>query len=193
MKSFFSTEKRYSVVYADPPWSFRFSSPTAAPRPVTCQEAAGVSYYYDTMSLEDIKKMPVSSLCEKDAVLFLWATTPLLPEAFEVMKSWGFKYKTMITWHKLRCKGMGYWFRGHTEHLLLGVRGNVKAFKSMQHNIVKHRVLKHSEKPEVFRKIIESVTQGERVELFARIRKEGWDAWGNQLPPETQMTIEVTE
>ena len=116
-------------------------------------------------------------------MLFLWATNPLLPEALETMKAWGFKYKTMITWHKERCKGMGYWFRGHTEHILVGVKGNVKAFRSLEHNIKKLPVEKHSKKPDEFRQMIEAVTGnlGNRIELFARNNHDGWDAWGNEV------------
>lgn len=129
-------QKRYSVIYADPAWSYDFKEPTASKGGAKGSGySAGVDYYYGTMTIEQIMKLPVADICEKDAVLFLWTTNPLLPEALETMKQWGFKYKTMITWHKERCKGMGYWFRGHTEHILVGVKGKVKAFRSLEHNI----------------------------------------------------------
>ena len=131
-----SEGKKYSVIYADPAWSYEFKEPTASKGGAKGSGySAGVDYYYVTMTIEQIMKLPVADICEKDAVLFLWATNPLLPEALETMKQWGFKYKTMITWHKERCKGMGYWFRGHTEHILVGVKGKVKAFRSLEHNI----------------------------------------------------------
>ncbi len=185
--------KKYQVIYADPPYGYRFKSPTASPRPPTSQEAGGVKYYYDTMSVEEIINLPIDTLVDKNSVLFLWATVPLLPEAFQVMKAWGFKYKTMLTWHKLRCKGMGYWFRGHTEHLLFGVSGDVKAFRSLTHNIQEIKVLPHSVKPLQFRRIIEEVTMGlePKIELFARERHDGWDVWGNQASKTMQMEVEA--
>lgn len=173
---------KYNIIYADPPWNYKFQSPTASNRP-NSQRAAGVRYYYDTMSVNDIKQLKIQSITEQDAVLYLWATNPMLQEALDVMQAWGFKYKTTITWHKLCCKGMGYWFRGHTEHLLFGVRGKVKAFRSLQHNIIAHPVGKHSEKPAIFRQMIELASPHltRRIELFAREKVEGWDAWGNQI------------
>lgn len=177
-------QKRYSVIYADPAWSYDFKEPTASKGGARGSGySAGVNYYYGTMTIEQIMKLPVAGICEKDAALFLWATNPLLPEALETMKQWGFKYKTMITWHKERCKGMRYWFRGHTEHILVGVKGKVKAFRSLEHNIRKLLVEKHSKKPDEFRQMIERATGnlGNRVELFARNNHEGWDAWGNEV------------
>jgi len=100
-----------------------------------------------------------------------------------VLAAWGFEYKTCITWQKLRCKGMGYWFRGHTEHLLLGVRGNIKAFRSGQPNIVALPVHKHSEKPLFFVELIESVTTNlpKKLEMFGRMQRDGWDILGNHV------------
>lgn len=174
---------KYQIIYADPPWDYNFKSPTASPRPPTSQRAGGASYYYPTMPTVQIKQLYVQPLCEDDCMLYLWATNPMMPDAFAVMRAWGFEYKTMITWHKLRCKGMGYWFRGHTEHLLFGVKGNIKPFRSLQHNIVEHEVLEHSKKPGVFREIIEKASpeMTRRVELFARERYNGWDVWGNEV------------
>jgi N6-adenosine-specific RNA methylase IME4 len=175
----------YQVVYADPPWSYDAKAPPASPRPRPYQ---GVAYYYETLTVEQICAMapPVAD----DAVLFLWATNPLFPEAFRVVAAWGFDYKTCVTWHKLRCKGMGYWFRGHTEHLLLGVRGKVKSFRSSHHNIHALPVHKHSEKPLRFVEIIEEVTAGmsPRLEMFGRLARPGWDLLGNQVRPADLLT-----
>lgn len=114
-----SERKKYNVIYADCPWSYKSQSGRGF------RHAA--KHKYDTMSLDDIKAMPVADLCQKNAVLFLWATVPMLPEALEVVKAWGFKYKTLITWRKVRSLGMGFWFRGQCEHLMLAVRGGGKA------------------------------------------------------------------
>ena len=174
------TPKKYQVVYADPPWGYKCVSPTASKRPPTSQRAGGVRYYYNTMATTEISNLPFDAFTHKDSVVFLWATVPMLPDAFVVLEAWGFTYKTMLTWHKLRCKGMGYWFRGHTEHLLLGTKGKVRAFRSLIHNIQEVKVLPHSVKPTLFRDIIEKVTEGlqDKIELFGRERARGWDVWG---------------
>jgi len=177
--------KKYQIIYADPAWSYDTNSAPAVKRP--CLERGekphSVNHYYETMTTKDIQELPVNEITDKNAVLFLWATNPLLPEAIETMKRWGFKYKTCLTWHKLRCKGMGYWFRGHTEHLLLGVKGNLKAFRSLEHNIKSLPVEKHSKKPNYYRELIESVTKDftNKLEMFAREKQEGWDVWGNEI------------
>jgi N6-adenosine-specific RNA methylase IME4 len=134
------------------------------------------------MSFDEIAKLPVKQIVMADAVLFLWVTNPLLPKQLAIMKAWGFEYKTLITWEKTNGKGGGYWFRGKTEHLALGVRGKVKSFRSMVDNIHRYPVSRHSEKPEGFRRIIEKVTPNlnPKLELFARHSSAGWDIWGNE-------------
>jgi len=171
--------KEYRVIYADPPWSYKFTSPTGSRRPTYCN---GASDYYDVMSLDEIKALPIAQCAARDSVCFMWTTVPMLPDALATLNAWGFKYKTMLTWHKLRCKGMGYWFRGHTEHVLFGVRGRVKAFRSLRHNIVAAKVFKHSQKPHIFYEYIESVVDGPRLEMFARNTRSGWQSWGNEAP-----------
>ena len=185
------SKKKYEVVYADPPWSYKFNKPTASKGGSKGDGySAGVNYYYDTMTMQEIKEMPLKELTAKNAVLFMWATNPLLPEALETMKEWGFKYKTCITWKKERCKGMGYWFRGHTEHLLFGVKGKVKAFRSLEHNIQSFPVEKHSKKPDWFRKLIEdnTIDMPNKIELFARQNTKNWDVFGNEV--KNSITIE---
>jgi N6-adenosine-specific RNA methylase IME4 len=171
--------KKYSVIYADPAWKYKNESPPCLPekQPDTCK----IEYYYPTMPLEEIKALPVKEISEKDAVLFLWATTPAIQEAFEVMTAWGFKYKTMITWEKTNRDCMGYWFRTCTEHLIVAVRGKVKAFRCMERTAYQEKRTKHSKKPERFYELIEQVTKGERIELFARKKRAGWDCWGNEI------------
>jgi N6-adenosine-specific RNA methylase IME4 len=143
------------------------------------------------MELKDIKNMKVwiKEISEKDCVLFLWGTTPAIEWAFEVMKEWGFKYKTMITWEKTDKDNMGYWFKTCTEFLLIGIKGKVKAFRSKIRNVYREKKGKHSQKPVYFYNLIEEVTIGNKIELFARSRREGWDAWGNEVPNETQRLI----
>jgi site-specific DNA-methyltransferase (adenine-specific) len=186
-------EGRWNIIYADPAWPYNSKSPTTAKRPSAMGISLTPDYYYPTMPLEEIKALPVARISEPDSVCFLWATNPLIREALEVLEVWGFKYTTMVTWHKTNSKGMGYWFRGFTEHLLFGKKGNVKSFHAQIPNIQAHKFIRHSQKPDLFRKLIEKATASmpnpRRIELFARERHEGWDVWGNQLPQEVQMEI----
>jgi len=174
----------FRCILADPPWSYEAKTPPVPElRPCQIRGAtpAHVSHYYDTMSVEEICAMPLADMAAPDSVLFLWATVPLLPEAFMVMKAWGYRYKTMLTWHKLNGKGMGYWCRGVTEHLLLGVRGNVKAFRSLQRNLIECKVGRHSAKPDQFHELIEKVCAPPYLELFSRRARPGWSHFGNQV------------
>lgn len=188
--------KKYNVIYADPPWPYKFKEPTASKGGNKNGKvyASGVDYYYNTMSIVDIMNMPIDSITQKNAVCLMWVTVPLLPECLLVLNSWGFKYKTMLTWHKKNSKGMGYWFRGYTEHLILGVKGNVKAFKSLEKNIYESNTFKHSAKPIHFREIYSEAVKNSfdipvKLELFARSRTglfsdyeyEGWDVYGDQV------------
>ena len=145
------------------------------------------------MTLEEIKRLPILLVTAPDAVCFLWTTNPMLREGLEVMEAWGFDYITTITWFKTNSKGMGYWFRGFTEHLLFGKKGEVNSFRSQVHNLQEHKFTRHSEKPELFRRIIDEVTPtlNPKLELFARARAYGWDSWGDQLEAETQMAIQL--
>lgn len=177
--------QRFGCILADPPWAYKSKEPpvrTETARAMGDRKLCWAGAYYNTMEVEEIAALPVRQLADENAVLFLWATVPLMPEAFTVMKAWGWKYKTMLTWEKENGCGMGYWFRGVTEHLLLGVRGDVKAFRSPVKNLIRNKVGRHSAKPQQAHDIIESVTQGmNRVELFARLHRPGWTAWGNQV------------
>ena len=168
----------YDIIYADPPWAYRNKKTGGS-------MVSGAEAKYPTMSVDEISALPIKDIASKNSVLFVWATVPLMPEAFQVMKAWGYKYKTMITWRKIMSLGMGYWFRGQCKHLLLGVRGQVKAFRLQEPNFIQAKVLAHSEKPEEFRQLIERATSKmssqNRVELFARRRVAGWDVFGNQV------------
>jgi len=171
-------DKQYNIIYADPAWSYKNKNTGGS-------MSSGSSAKYDTMPTKDICDLPVNEISAKDSVLFLWGTVPLLPDAFKVMLAWGFQYKTMITWRKIMSLGMGYWFRGQCEHLLFGVKGKVKAFRLQESNFIQCKALRHSEKPQEFRELIERATanmpQQERIELFARQKPDNWDVWGNEV------------
>jgi N6-adenosine-specific RNA methylase IME4 len=179
----------FRCILADPPWNYESKKPTERMRPCVAagKNPASVNHYYETMKLNEIKAMPVESFSSMDSVLFLWATTPLLPEAFDVMQAWGWKYKTTITWHKTNNDCMGYWFRVCTEHLIVGVRGDVKPFRSMRRTLLETPRRKHSQKPNESYAMIEEVCEGPRIELFARQKREGWEAWGNQVDSEPML------
>lgn len=171
-------ENKYNILLIDPPWSYDNKKTGGSMK-------SGALAKYPTLTIEDLCSLKIKKISSKDSVLFLWVTVPLLPEAFQVMKAWGFKYKTMITWNKTGRSGLGYWYRGFTEHLLLGVRGKVKAFRYQRSNIVTHNVLRHSQKPEIFRNIIDKSTENmperNKIEFFARQRIPGWDSIGIEL------------
>lgn len=170
--------KKYNVIYADPPWSYKNKNTGGTMK-------SGAESKYPTMTLDEICNLPIKDISEKDSVLFLWATVPLMPEAFQVLNAWGYNYKTMLTWRKVMSLGMGFWFRGQCEHLLLGVKGSVKAFRLQEPNFIQSKVGKHSEKPQEFRELIERATSNmeniKRIELFARSKSKGWDTWGNEV------------
>ena len=175
----------FRCIVADPPWAYKSKGSPCwkHKKPETCL----VEYYYPTMKLSDIQAMPVSSVADANSVLFLWATVPMIQEAFETMKAWGWKYKTMLTWHKTNRDCMGYWFRVCTEHLIVDVRGKVPAFRSMRRTLFETPRGKHSEKPEEAFTLIEAVSPGPRLELFARRPREGWTVRGNEVEANTRI------
>jgi len=170
--------KKYNVIVADPPWQYRNKKTGGSMK-------SGSDAKYPTMSLDEICVLKIPNICEKDCVLFLWGTTPLADYAIDVMKAWGFDYKTKIYWRKVMSLGMGYWFRGQVEECLVGVRGNVKAFRCQKPNFIQSKARNHSQKPEEFFGLIEPVLDqyslNSRIELFAREKREGWDCWGNEV------------
>lgn len=151
--------------------------------------ASGASAKYPTMDLKDICKMDIPKISEKDACLFLWATTPLLPEGFKVMRSWGFEYKTAIYWRKIMSLGLGFWFRGQVEICLFGIKGKIKAVRSQKPNFIQCRAGKHSQKPDALYGYIEGINLNPKIELFARNRRVGWDSWGNERSDTVQQIL----
>lgn len=166
--------KKYKVIYADPPWSYRNKKTGGG-------HTSGAIQKYSTMSTDEICNMKIPA--NKDSVLFLWATVSLIEDAFKVMNAWGFKYKTMITWRKIMSMGLGYWYRGQCEHLLFGIKGKVKAFRMQEANFLQLKALRHSEKPNEFRQLIERSTKSlnPKLEMFARKKFSGWDVFGNEV------------
>lgn len=168
----------YRTLYADPPWYERGAG----------RIKRGADRHYPLMKTADIKALPVGELIGDDAHLYLWTTNNFLPDALEVMKAWGFRYVTMISWMKEGGPGLGQYYRGLTEHCLFGVKGRVP-FRLLENGkraqgvtgFTAPRPGEHSKKPEKMRRMIELVSPGPYLELFARSRTPGWDAWGDEL------------
>ncbi|MDD5543880.1 MAG: MT-A70 family methyltransferase [Acidobacteriia bacterium] len=166
-------QKKYRIFYADPPWSYGNSMPSYF------TEQAN---YYPLMQLGELERLPIKELAEENAVLFLWVTSPILKESFQVIDAWGFEYKTSFVWDKVK-HNMGHYNSVRHEFLLVCVRGSCtpevnKLFDSV---VVEERT-EHSVKPKIFREIIDFLyPHGNRIELFAREKVNGWDAFGNQL------------
>jgi N6-adenosine-specific RNA methylase IME4 len=170
---------RYRVIYADPPWSYDDAG-----------VRGGVDHHYPTLDADALATLPVHLLAEPDAVLFMWATYPLLPDALRTMAAWGFTYKTIaFQWVKQNRKadtdfvGMGRWTRGNTEPCLLGVRGKPKRTGAASvRQVVRAPVAKHSAKPpEVRDRIVDLLGDVPRIELFAREQADGWESTGLDL------------
>lgn len=167
----FNTDKKYNVIYADPPWRYDFSK----------DNADKIENHYPTMTVEDICKLPIPSA--ENSVLYLWATAPKLIEALMVMKAWGYTYKTQAVWDK-KSIGMGYWFRGQHEILLIGVKGKISppCSKFRVSSVYSEKKTKHSKKPDFFRNLIGNIfPECSKIELFARQHADGWDCWGNEV------------
>jgi len=165
---------KYRVLYADPPWQYGNKGLT---------EYGHAESHYPTMPLADLCAMPVAEWAEDDAVLFLWATSPMLEDALKVITAWGFTYKTSMVWDKVK-HNFGHYVSVRHEFLLIATRGSCtpdtpKLFDSVQ---TIERSAQHSEKPEEFRQIIETIyTHGTKLELFGRAKHIGWEVHGNQL------------
>jgi N6-adenosine-specific RNA methylase IME4 len=176
-------EKEYSVLYVDCPWRYDFAE----------TDNRKIENQYPTMDVEDLKKFqvsfandktkPVGGIAAKDSVLFFWATAPKMVEAMEVIKAWGFEYKTQAIWDKEKM-GMGYWFRGQHEILIVATKGKMPppGEYARVSSVIRAPRGRHSEKPEVVYEIIEKMyPKAARVEIFARSPRTGWDSLGNQL------------
>lgn len=179
---------KYTTILADPPWKFGNQNTGGSMK-------SGASNKYPTMSLNEICNLSVTldkisykitDIIDKNAMLFLWVPTALKPYAFEVMKSWGFNYKTTIYWEKTGKLGMGFYLRNQIEECLVGTRGKTTPFRSSSKNIIHAKPRKHSQKPEEFFQLIEPEIEkynlNPKIELFAREKRDGWEGWGLEYP-----------
>lgn len=169
-----STQKLYKTIMADPPWDIHQGG------------NYGAINHYDLMTLERIKAMPVADLCEKDAHCWLWVTNASLRSGFDVLEAWGFTPRSVMTWIKPRM-GLGVYLRNATEHVLLGTRGKAPILFRNQPNWLFAPLQGHSVKPQEQFAVIERVSPGPYLELFARRRQPGWDAWGNEIESDIEI------
>jgi len=171
--------KKYDIIYADPPWSYRDRR----------KGQGGAKDHYATMEINDICNLPIRKITAENAALFLWVTFPNLPEGLRVMTSWGFKYKTLgFSWIKTYEKsktpvfGIGYYTKSNCEVCLLGIKGKMKPISNKISSVIISPRREHSRKPDEVRdKIIELFGDLPRIELFAREKTPGWDVWGNEV------------
>jgi len=173
-------EKKYKIIYADPPWAFNFQKRTGL-------SEVAKSALYPTMKAEDIENLPVGGIADTDAALFLWVLNSELPLALQCVAKWGFQYKTVaFTWVKTTTNtyhfGGGNWTRSNPELCLLATRGHISRISKSVRNLVISPLREHSRKPDTIRDdIVELVGDLPRIELFARQITPGWDVWGNEV------------
>lgn len=169
---------QFGCILADPPWQFSGYSEAG--------HAKNPDQHYDCMSLADIKALPMDFVGAADCVLVMWATAPMLPEAIETLRAWGFAYKTAGAWAKQSrtgakwAFGTGYIFRSAAEFILVGMRGQPAIRSRSVRNLVVAPVREHSRKPDVVHELCETLFDGPYLELFARAPRAGWTVWGNQ-------------
>lgn len=166
----YNTDKKYRVVYADPPWSYGDKQ--------NIDGLGGAEKHYTTMPLKEICEIPVPT--QDNAVLFIWVTSPMLEDVFAVIKAWGFKYKTSFVWDKV-AHNMGHYNSVRHELLLIATKGSCTPdVKKLYDSVVSIERSEHSKKPSQFREMIDVLyPTGDRIELFAREASDGWDVWGN--------------
>lgn len=178
----FIAHRKFGTILADPPWQFQNRTGKVAPEHKRLNR-------YGTMTLEEIKQLPVADAAADISHLYLWVPNALLPEGLAVMEAWGFTYKSNLVWHKIRKdggpdgRGVGFYFRNVTELILFGVRGkNARTLPPgrSQVNFLATRKREHSRKPDEQYKLIEECSRGPFLEMFARGAQPGWVAWGNQ-------------
>lgn len=176
----YNTDKKYNIIYADPPWKYRDKA-TAGRR--------GAIYKYPTMSINEICNLPIRNISADNCALFIWTTAPMIDKCFDVIRNWGFDYKTIaFVWIKQNKKskslfwGMGNWTRANAEICLLATKGKPQRISASVHSVIVSPIEQHSKKPDETRKrIVDLLGDQSKIELFARHQSDGWDCWGNEV------------
>jgi N6-adenosine-specific RNA methylase IME4 len=164
----------FDVIVIDPPWPYGGSYNFNSHR---------VESPYPEMSIDEIMLLDVPSA--DNAIIWLWTTNTFMHEAYHILEAWGYEPKTILTWYKERT-GVGYWLRGQTEHCLLAVSGKPQITHEAQGTFLSAKAGEHSEKPEEFYQLVESLCPGEKLEMFARRKRDGWESHGNQIRGDTR-------
>jgi len=179
--------KKYQIIYADPPWKYRGEMMNSS-----------VIDHYEVINLQDICNIQVKEITDNNCILFLWVTMPKLNEFMQVVKAWGFEYKSCaFVWVKMNKKstdtyfmGQGRWTRANPELCILATKGKPKRISASVRQLITSPIREHSRKPDEIRnRIVELVGDLPRIELFARQKTEGWDVWGNEVESDIDFTI----
>lgn len=183
--------KKYNIIYADPPWQYKVWSKKGNGR--------SAESHYKTLGIKEIVNMKefIKDISADDCVLFIWITYPCLKEAIQVIEEWGFTYKTCgFAWVKRNKKanswfwGMGYWTRANSELCLIATKGKIKRISRKVHQIIDTPIEEHSKKPAIVRdRIVELMGDLPKIELFAREKADGWDVWGNEVNSDVNFQI----
>lgn len=180
--------KKYQIIYADPPWTYPDNGSTTNSRGLGQQ-------YYDLMTIEEIKALPVNKISDENCYLFMWGTGRRMDECIDVIRAWGFEYFSIVfVWIKKNkiadslFWGMGNVTRSNPEYVLLGRRGKLDRKAKNIHSVIMSKIQKHSQKPdEVKTRIVDLYGDLPRIELFARQKTEGWDIWGNEVTNDIEL------
>lgn len=180
----FEVAKTYQCIVIDPPWRYELRITDSSHRN---------KISYPSMKFEEIRDLPIAQLADRNGcVMFLWFTNNHMIEASKLIEAWGFTHKGILTWEKVSKNGntrlgVGHWLRNSTEHCAIATKGKVLSFASHSAiarktpNLIKAQRREHSRKPDEFYRLVEEVCTGSKLEMFARQRRHGWDAWGNEV------------
>lgn len=182
----------FRTIVADPPWQY-----TKARQETYARGTA--ERHYPTLRVSEVEALPVAHLAADDAHLYLWVTNKILTEqrvdgtALGIVRAWGFEAKTILTWVKPQI-GLGYYFRGSTEHVIFAVRGSLPVPPERRlRNVIEASRSRHSAKPERFFEMVVATSPGPRLEMFARAARPGWSVWGNEVDSDVALSGTKTQ
>ena len=182
--------KKYKTIIADPPWKYEGRGPASSKehRPNSYGAAPSSEERYGAMTMDELKQLPIKNMAEDKAHLYLWVTNAFIERGWQLCKDWGFEPKTVVTWGKIRradgkpSMKTGYYFRGATEHFIFATKGNLRLKdKAVEPTLFLSERLPHSVKPEWFYELVNRCSFDNKIELFARKEREGYDCFGNQV------------
>lgn len=182
--------KKYKTIIADPPWKYkgRGQGSSKSHRPNSYGASCSSEERYGSMTMEELRSLPIKNIAQDKAHLYLWVTNAFIERGWQLCKDWGFDPKTVVTWGKIRKSDgkpsmkTGYYFRGATEHFIFATKGNMRLNSTVCYpTLFLSERLPHSVKPEWFYELVDNCSPDSKIELFARRKRKGWDSWGNQI------------